>query len=131
MEGTEEERNRRISRILTIDEIINPPGGSRRHPVPPPPLILSANNSLAAAGNPNAGQNFMRINHGQVSYTPGIVTIPELESPPEIQGIKNPAFVGSSASVHNQSQPNVRCVVVEIILVLSLERVIETCVFYR
>lgn len=124
MEGTEDEKQRRISRILTIDEIINPPGSSRRHPqTPPPPLMPeinhgpSANSSntgsgVVSAGNPNAGHSFMRFNHGRVTYTPGIATIPELDSPPGREGIKNPGFVGSSASVHHHNhQPNVRCVV--------------------
>lgn len=60
-----DEKQRRISRVLTIDEIINPPGGYR----------ASGGTSKATLDldsvNPGASNSFLRINHSQVVYTPG------------------------------------------------------------
>lgn len=59
-----DEKQRRISRVITIDEIINPPGGYRGGTSSKATLDLDS-------VNPGASNSFLRINHSQVVYTPG------------------------------------------------------------
>lgn len=61
-----DEKQRRISRVLTIDEIINPPGGYRASGGTSTKATLDLDSV-----NPGASNSFLRINHSQVVYTPG------------------------------------------------------------
>lgn len=93
-----EDKQRRMSRVLTIDEIINPPG-LRASPVP------SVGGSKSIAIQDTVNPNFLRINHGQVMYTPGL----SMENDRGVggggpAGRKNVSF----ASVSSGTAPSVR-----------------------
>ena len=111
-----DEKQRRISRILTIDEIINPPGRQTPpalgvHGKNSPLAVATSSNGGAAGGRTGGGRattttisvtevenvtgnpNFLRINHSQVVYKP----------PTSGSGADEPGFSGNTPRRKNVS----------------------------
>lgn len=61
-----DEKQRRISRVLTIDEIINPPGQQRL--VPGPAAAAPGSTAIRITEVENVNPHFLRINHGHTMY---------------------------------------------------------------
>lgn len=113
MNSFEEEKQRRVSRVLTIDEIINPGGRN----IPSPSIVSSGGKEVTHVVNPNAN-HFLRLNQSQVLYSPGIpITIPadhvdthQQQQPRFDHGSKKSvSFAGSTSSnITNTTGPSVR-----------------------
>lgn len=102
-----DEKQRRISRILTIDEIVNPPGSraSASHA-----KVAQIHVTQVDSVNPSANNNFLRINHGSQ------VVVQEHDIPRSAGGVmgahynnngsrKNVSFASSTTST---TVPSVR-----------------------
>lgn len=114
MSRFEEEKQRRVSRILTIDEIINPGRNIATSHNTGTPEVTHVH-----VVNPSA-THFVRLNQSQVIYSPGIqpITIPgdhvdtQQQQQPQFHhhgSKKSVSFAGSTSSnITTTTAPSVR-----------------------
>lgn len=101
-----DEKQRRISRVLTIDEIINPPGMLRGHASTA--INQTTTIHVASPEMDPVNPNILRLNRSQVIYTPGMTNV--IENEPRMsgagggRGIKNVSFASNTTA----SMPSVR-----------------------